>query len=111
MRRFLLLSLLVLALLVIFVPNSSDPWNHTGDGNPGHRAPGLAGAWQAFQKLFTALRDALYLFAELTLDLLNKGWDAMPARFRVIYGMFFAAMGILAFVGLWSLLTLSRLPG
>ena len=111
MKRLILLSLLVSFLLMIFVPNSSEPWDNSSHRKPGGRASGLAGAWQAFQKLITAIRDALYLFAELTLDVLNKGWGVIPPRFKVLYGMFFAGTGILALVGLWSLFTISRLSG
>lgn len=103
MRQLVLLSLLVFVLMVIFVPYSSDPCDHTGDANPRDRTSGLEGALQVFQKLVTAIRDALYLLAELTLDLLNKGWDATPLRYRVIYGMMLSAIGILTFLGLLSL--------
>jgi hypothetical protein len=103
MRRFVLPLLVILVLLVIFVPNSSDPWDHSGNTNPGDRSSGLAGAWQLFRRLITAIRDVLYLFAELILDLLNRAWQATPPRYKVIYGIFFTGMGVLAFVGLLAL--------
>lgn len=109
MRRFVLLALVVGVLLMVFVPDSSEP-SMQNNRAPIDQASERAGAWQVFKGLITASRDALYLLAQLGLDLLKKGWDATPARLRVIYGVFLACTGILAFVGLWSLLTLSRLP-
>lgn len=84
MRRLVFFSLLTFVLLVMFVPNSSDPRDYTGDGNPGHRYSSLAGVWQVFQKLIKAPRDALYLLVELTLDLLNRDWQATPSPHKVI---------------------------
>ena len=92
MRRFILLSLLVLVLLVIFVPEPSNPWDHSSNTNSG-----------GLQRLITAIRDALYLFAELILDLLNRGWQATPPRYKVVYVLLFAGVGVLALLGLLSL--------
>ena len=108
MRRFAPLLLLIWVLLMVFVPDSAEPSAHN-DTPPADRASDLAGAWQVFKSLVTASRDALYLLAELALDVLKKGWDGTPSRLKVIYGVFFTGAGLLAFVGLWSLLTLSRL--
>ncbi len=92
MRRFILLSLLILIALVIFGPNASDPWDHTSDPSSG-----------VFLRLITAIRDALYLLAELLLNLLNSAWQATPPRYRAIYGILFIAVGVLASVGFVSL--------
>jgi len=103
MKRFILLSLVVFVVLVIFVPNSVSPWEHSGEVNPRDRASGPEEVWQVFHGLITAIRDALYLLAELTLDLLNKAWEGTPPRYKVLYGILFAGIGFLAFAGLLSL--------
>jgi hypothetical protein len=103
MRRLIPAVLLILVPLLVFVPGTPGPHDQ-GRGllqtsDPG----GPAGLWHSLQGAITAIRDALYLLAELALDLFTGAWQATPVRLRVLFGIFVAGISLLSTIGVVSL--------
>jgi hypothetical protein len=103
MRRFIPIVLLILVPLLVFVPGTPSPHDQGRGLLQTSDRGGPSGLWHSLQGAITAVRDALYLLAELTLDLFTGAWQAMPVRLRVLFGILLAGIGLLSSIGVVSL--------